>query len=140
MEDKPLMIVRGSQLLSNTWKQEIQILENEVYGETLRVGKREKMHLSYENIAQVNITRGILTADIEIVNKGGSGNLMIKAVKKKDADKAKELIDQKRKSILNKQNSTSNSADEIKKLSELRDQGVITEEEFNAKKKEIFGL
>tara|TARA_B100001057_G_scaffold462076_1_gene514705 strand:- start:416 stop:853 length:438 start_codon:yes stop_codon:yes gene_type:complete len=31
-------------------------------------------------------------------------------------------------------------ADELKKYAELKDQGIITEEEFNAKKKQILGL
>ena len=31
-------------------------------------------------------------------------------------------------------------ADELKKFAELKDQGIITEEEFNAKKKQILGL
>ncbi len=134
---KLLMIVKGSKLLTNTWKQEIQISENEVYGEVLRVGKRVKMHLPYESIAQVNITRGVLTADIEIINKGGAGNLLIKAVNKKEADKAKELIDER--IIIARNESKSQVAisptDEIKKLAELRDQGIVTDEEFEIKKK-----
>ena len=31
-------------------------------------------------------------------------------------------------------------ADALKKFAELKDQGIITEEEFNAKKKQILGL
>ena len=36
--------------------------------------------------------------------------------------------------------STSSNADELKKYAELKDQGIITEEEFQAKKKQILGL
>ena len=137
------MTIKGSSLLSNTWKQELQILEDEVYGETLVFGKRVKMHLPYENIAQVNISRGVLSAEIEIVNKGGSGNLVIKALKKKEAEMAAELIEQKRLDAqsIQKQNGVNNSfADEIEKLANLKDRKIITEDEFNAKKKEILGL
>ncbi|HEY4509420.1 MAG TPA: SHOCT domain-containing protein [Candidatus Paceibacterota bacterium] len=140
---KVLMTIKGSSLLSNTWKQELQILEDEVYGETLVFGKRVKMHLPYENIAQVNISRGVLSAEIEIVNKGGSGNLVIKALKKKEAEMAAELIEQKRLDAqsIQKQNGVNNSfADEIEKLANLKDRKIITEDEFNAKKKEILGL
>ncbi len=35
---------------------------------------------------------------------------------------------------------TTSNADEIKKYAELKDQGIITEEEFQAKKKQILGL
>src|SRR3989338_340858 len=107
---KVLMTIKGSSLLSNTWKQELQILEDEVYGETLVFGKRVKMHLPYENIAQVNISRGVLSAEIEIVNKGGSGNLVIEALKKKEAEMAAELIEQKRLDAqsIQKQNGVNN--------------------------------
>jgi len=142
MDNKILMIIKGSKILSNTWKQELQIKEDGVYGETLVVGKRVKMHLSYENIAQVNLTRGILSADIEIINKGGSGNLVVKALKKKEAETAKKLIDKKRTEIQsNNSSQNSNSvADEIKKLAELKEQKIITEEEFQIKKKQILGI
>ncbi len=35
---------------------------------------------------------------------------------------------------------TSSNADELKKYAELKDQGVISEEEFQAKKKQLLGL
>ncbi len=44
------MIVKGSMILSNSWKQELQISDDGVYGETLVVGKRVKMHLAYEKL------------------------------------------------------------------------------------------
>lgn len=141
---KVLMTLTGSKLLSNTWKQELQILEDGVYGETLVVGKRIKMHLPYENIAQVNISRGVFTADIEIINKGGSGNLVVKALNKNEAEKGRELIEQKRSEAQSLEKlqyrSGNSSADEIKKLADLKDLKIITEEEFNAKKKSILGL
>jgi hypothetical protein len=96
MENKIILIIKGNQLLSNTWRQELQIREDGVQGETLIVGKRVTKFLPYENIAQVNITKKILSADLEIINKGGSKNLVVKAIKKSDADKAKEVIDKKR--------------------------------------------
>lgn len=39
-----------------------------------------------------------------------------------------------------KQRETISSADEIKKFKELLDEGVLTQEEFDAKKKELLGL
>ena len=35
---------------------------------------------------------------------------------------------------------SSSQADELKKFADLKEQGIITEEEFNAKKKQILGL
>ena len=42
--------------------------------------------------------------------------------------------------IKSDQNSNMSTADELKKFKELFDQGVITQEEFDAKKKQILGL
>ncbi len=39
-----------------------------------------------------------------------------------------------------KQQKSISEADELKKFADLRDRGIITEEEFNAKKKQILGL
>lgn len=39
------------------------------------------------------------------------------------------------KTVINKINSS--AADEIKKLAELKEQGILTDEEFNARKKQI---
>jgi hypothetical protein len=35
---------------------------------------------------------------------------------------------------------TDNSVEQLEKLAELKDKGILTEEEFQAKKKEILGL
>ena len=43
-------------------------------------------------------------------------------------------------SSTNKGNTTPSPADEILKYKELMDQGIITQEEFEAKKKQLLGL
>ena len=55
------------------------------------------------------------------------------------------MTDRKTQQSYNKQEKKSSSqdydaADELEKLAKLRDRGVITEEEFNAKKKQLLGL
>lgn len=132
------MILSGSKILTNTWKQELQVREDGVYGEILVIGKRIKMHLPYENIAQVNISRGILASDMTIINKGGTDNLTIKALNKAQAEKAKELIQKKIEEVKlqsgNNTNTVISGADEIAKLADLKDKGILTEDEFQAKK------
>ena len=64
------------------------------------------------------------------------------------ATKCRELLDLLREKkilpLLNKKNVSENtaisSADEIKKYKDLLDSGIITQEEFDAKKKELLGL
>jgi hypothetical protein len=59
---------------------------------------------------------------------------------KEDFIKAKQLIDELMSNIdksENKSNQQISIADELKKFSELKDQGIISEDEFNNKKKEL---
>ncbi len=65
---------------------------------------------------------------------------------KKDLDKMKEIynyVDGKIREYKNKGNGTVqqlSSADELKKFKELLDAGIITQAEFDAKKKELLGI
>ena len=68
------------------------------------------------------------------------------AFTKKDLEKMKEIynyVDGKIREYKNKGNGTVQQlspADELKKFKELLDAGIITQEEFDAKKKELLGL
>jgi hypothetical protein len=53
--------------------------------------------------------------------------------------KIKEAIEEKMVSG-NKPTAKSSGLDDLEKLAELKEKGIITEEEFNAKKKQILGL
>lgn len=58
-------------------------------------------------------------------------------------EKAKELIETQINSfhsIPSQQMPSSDVADQIKKLADLRDSGILTEEEFTAKKKQLLGV
>ncbi len=46
----------------------------------------------------------------------------------------------KNKENLKGNHNSSNYLDELERLANLKDQGIITEEEFNLKKKQILGL
>ena len=64
----------------------------------------------------------------------------------KDAEKIKEYVEKQIASRSNSNqgqtiiNQAASAADEIKKFKELLDLGVITQEEFDAKKKQLLGL
>ena len=53
--------------------------------------------------------------------------------------KIKEAIEEKMRSMGKSETKTSD-LDQLEKLAELKEKGIITEEEFNAKKKQILGL
>ena len=134
-----LMRISGSRLLSNTWKQELVVTEDGVESEVLQVFRRIKMVVPFDRIAQVNLVRGILTADLEVVNKGGTDNIVVRALGKTEAEKAKALIESRMREA-SRAPSTSASfsvADELAKLAELRKRGIINESEFQAQKDKL---
>ena len=136
MSDRVLLKINGSLIFSNTWKQELVITESGVFGETLIIGKRVKMSLPFDRIAQVNIVRGVFKANIEVVNKGGADNLIIRAVKKQEAEKAKGIIE----SMIKKTGTPPGSiADELHKLADLKAQGILTDDEFRTQKQKLMG-
>lgn len=71
----------------------------------------------------------------------GTGNQKLEAnwIKQEEAQKAEELINERIKRIANQQSGVS-QMDELEKLSNLKDKGVITQEEFDQKKKQLLGL
>ena len=111
----------------------------------------------YDDIADVVVAHGgILHGRFSIEKKGqqgadsggiefGSRPYMVVVSKKHNevGDRLREYILEKVKS--SKPSGTSqvsdvSVADELKKFSDLKDQGILTEEEFDAKKKELLGL
>lgn len=92
--DKVLFKANGSKLLSNSWKQELVITTKGIKAEGLQVGKRVSVTLPFSKIAQVNLVRNVMSADIEIASVG-SQSVTVKALKKVEAEKAKKLIESK---------------------------------------------
>jgi len=99
------------------------------------------MLLPFDRIAQVNLIRGVFRADLEVINKGGSGNLVVKALDKSEAESAKAMIEAKIQAALRAQTAPAaqpySVADELRKLAGLRDDGVITESEFQSRKAKL---
>jgi hypothetical protein len=134
MLENVLLRVKGSAWVSNSWKQELVITETAIHGEVVKGLRRLKMTLPFDRVAQVNVSRGIFTANIEVVNKGGSDNLIVRALSKKSAEAAKSLIEQRIMAAVQPIPEMVSIADELIKLAGLRDRGILTDEEFNGQK------
>jgi hypothetical protein len=143
MSDKILLKVSGAAWVSNSWKQELVITESGVFGEVIKGLKRIKMSLPFNSIAQVNIVRGIFKADIEVVNRGGTDNLVIKAITKPEAEKAKTIIENRIKAVIATVTTPDppqrSIADELRRLADLKEQGILTDDEFQTQKKKLLG-
>ncbi|GGB52927.1 SHOCT domain-containing protein [Fictibacillus barbaricus] len=126
------------------------------YGKFLGSGKGEK-EIRIKSITGIQIKKpGLLAGYIQFAFSGGkeqNGRSVFDATKdentimcsnKKQYEgflTAKELIEKYQDEMDNGNKSTSvSTADEIKKLADLRDSGILTEEEFAAKKKQLLGI
>lgn len=129
------------------------------YGKFLGSGKGEK-EIRINNITSIQVKKpGMMAGFIQFGFSGGSeqkGRSVFDAAKDEntimcnskgqyeDFLKAKELIEEYQTQSSNSGGNTyiqeTSVADEIKKFASLRDEGLITEEEFNAKKKQLLGL
>lgn len=100
-------------------------------------GNKNVATLLYNQITGVEIKLSKMSPFASTVKIFSLGNQMLEAslVKTPDARKFEELVIGR---IGKKHNNT--SLDELEKLSELKDKGVITQEEFNMKKKQMLGI
>lgn len=120
-----------------TRKMKIVVTDKRVYGQTA-FGKQ--VDLPFDSISAIgkSILKGIAVST-------SSGRIRFLLISNRD-DIYKNISDlliqrqetkQEKKEVINVNNS---NADELKKYKELLDSGVITQEEFNAKKKQLLGL
>ncbi|MGM7724369.1 SHOCT domain-containing protein [Metabacillus sp. Hm71] len=126
------------------------------YGKFLGSGKGEK-EIRIKSITSIQLKKPKLMAGyIQFAFSGSSdtkGRSTFDAAKDENTimcnnakqfegfEKAKALIEEYQDALESGSSTPSSTdADELKKFAELRDQGVITEEEFNAKKKQILGI
>lgn len=93
----------------------------------------------YSNISSIEMGKNLMGHHISFFASGNK--IKMKWINAGDIDSFISLV----KSNIGSKSGMENRqlscpADEIKKYAELRDQGIITEEEFNAKKKQLLGI
>lgn len=110
---------------------EIVVTDKRVYGKAI-FGKRVDLPLDSISAVGTSVFRGI---DVGT----SSGRIKFKFVKNNT-----EIHTELSKLLMERQTvgktESANGVDELKKLKELLDSGIITQEEFDAKKKQILGL
>lgn len=120
-------------------KTEITVSNKRVYGSTT-FGKRVDLPLDSISAVGISAFNGIAIGT-------SSGRIMFKGIGNRDEihDAISKLLverqhNEKVVTTSIKQEISQSNADELKKFKELLDSGVITQEEFDAKKKELLGL
>jgi hypothetical protein len=92
----------------------------------------------YSNISSIEMGKGLMGSFITFYSSGNK--VKMKWINLGDIQAFTNHV----KSSIGKKSETpvaaASAADELKKFAELKDAGVITEEEFNAKKKQLLGI
>ncbi|MBI2623592.1 MAG: SHOCT domain-containing protein [Candidatus Liptonbacteria bacterium] len=113
---------------------------------------RGEKTIPYSSIIAVQLKKaGIVAGYLQLTLKGGSeaksglfqsttdeNTVNFHSGKNKIFEEAKQLIEERINS--NGQSSRGGNLDDLEKLAALKEKGIISEEEFNAKKKSILGL
>lgn len=102
------------------------------------VRKTGTQAISLQQIAQVSMARGIVWSEITVESTGGHIVKLI-GVPNADGDRIKQLLDEAVLSVRATSGPPAASgavdvADQLRKLADLRDQGILSEEEFTAQK------
>ena len=116
---------------------------------------KENIFVPYDQIAAVEVLKILLGLQVNFIITSTSGKkLRLQQVDKEQAERAKEIIYESQKKALNDKlrntntndNSFSNNntstidvADQLLKLSKLKESGIITQDEFEAQKKKLLG-
>ena len=107
----------------------------------LGIFENKRTEIPITSFSSSNIVLKGLGASIEIVASNNSAK--VEKMHVHIAYEIKKLIDSltvSSGSEIAPQVTTDDTLDQIKKLAELRDSGILTEDEFNAKKKKILGI
>jgi len=95
----------------------------------------------YDKISAIELSKGFLGKKISVKMSGNEATL--KYIKKGDGDPdavvstAKELMECNSSNSTQKSSSESDIIEQIRKLAELKDAGILSESEFDAKKSEL---
>lgn len=98
--------------------------------------------LPYSNISSIEMSKGIMGYSIAFFVSGNKAKMKWIQNKKKEVQQFVEFVRQhigkkQPSEQAPKQDQSSNIVEQIKELAELKDQGILDEEEFQTKKKDL---
>jgi hypothetical protein len=120
MSEKPLMELEESRMFG-LWPRRLLIFEDRVETHGTELLRETVEPLGYDQIDRVTISNGVWFDNL-LVGSRGSKPILMRGLNADTAGRAKAARD---------------TADLVRKLAELRDAGILTQEEFEAKKKAL---
>jgi len=143
MDEQPIAVFERARL-PGQWPAVLRLCEHEVEISYLRMGllrsRESRQRMRYEQIAQVVVSRGGIVGYWELIIESTGGHTMrIYPLRQDVAQEARTAIEERMKLTrsMAAPSSAPSIATQIRELSELRDTGIITEAEFETKKKDL---
>jgi hypothetical protein len=139
MSENPLMELEESRMFG-LWPRRLLIFEDRVETRGTELLRETVEPLGYDQIDRVTISNGVWFDNL-LVGSRRSKPILMRGLNADTAERAKTLIEERvaRASSPHPQKSSAarDTADLVRKLAELRDAGILTQEEFEAKKKAL---
>jgi hypothetical protein len=140
MDETPIAIFRSSAASLNV-PTAVRVYEDAVEVTQLGIGARNTHRMRYDQIAQVAVRqRGRATL---IIESSGGHTMKVESMTRKDAENARALI-RERADLARSSSAGAASAPpvsdipaQIREVARLREEGIITEAEFETKKKDL---
>lgn len=114
----------------------LYVTNKRVYGQTL-LGRRVDIPL--DSISSISLTLGLLSG-VSVASSSGRITFLFLIERDKIYNVISDYIIERQSHNSKQKETNTDNFDELKKYKGLLDSGVITQEEFDAKKKQILGL
>lgn len=142
-EEGPLMELSGGRLKTGEWSPNVvRVHEDRIVETDKGFLKEAERAIRYEDVAQVRLDTGLMYATLTIESKGGDG-IVADGLKNAEAKEAKRLIEERSAAAGQQSRKPSqvveekSTADELRKMKELHEQGVLTDDEFEQQKAKL---
>ena len=143
MAERPLFSTKGSRVMNNDWSpKRLLVFEDRVEMKDPGLLKTQTQVMRYEQIAQVGVRSGFFYADLVIESRGG-GSIVLKRLSRSAAKLAGRLINERLgrsffpATPTEAPNERRDVPELLRELAQLREAGILTEEEFEAQKRKI---
>jgi hypothetical protein len=119
----------------------LRVYEDAVEVTQFGLGGQNTRSMRYDQIAQVIVRKSMFRATLVIESSGGH-TMLVESMTKQDAEDACALIRERAEyAVSSSTGSASGSASDvpaqIRELAQLMEEGIITKEEFDTKKKDL---
>lgn len=119
----------------------LRVYQDAVEVTQIGIGGRNTQRIRYHQLAQVIVRKSLLRATLVIESSRGH-SMLVESMSKQDAESARDIIRERAELAISSSTGASSAPPldipaQIRELARLREERIITEGEFNTKKKDL---